>query len=221
MERRKFSREFKLEAVRLVRERGVAVAQAERLLQSLEPHFEEIRIELAALAEMKDSPSGTIRITAGEHPAISVLQPALRKFLLANPDVHVEIIVDYGLTDIVAERYDAGVRLGAQIARDMIAVRISPDITMAVVGAPGYLKRYPAPIRPEDLTAHNCINIRLPTLKACFPGNSKRMGRRSRSGLMDRLSSMTFPCACPQSLMELVSPICPSIRCNHMSTRVG
>ena len=158
--------------------RSVSPTEAgERLLQSLEPRFEEIQGELTALAEMKQTPSGTIRITAGEHPAISVLQPALRKFLLANPDVHVEIIVDYGLTDIVAERYDAGVRLGAQIARDMIAVRISPDIKMAVVGTPGYLARYPAPSRPEDLTAHNCINIRLPTHGNLFPWEFEKDGQ--------------------------------------------
>lgn len=150
--------------------RSVSPTEAgERLLQNLEPRFDEILSELTALSDMKDRPSGTIRITAGEHPAISVLQPILQQFLLANPDVHVEVIVDYGLTDIVAERYDAGVRLGAQIARDMIAVRISPDITMAVVATPEYLERYPAPMRPEDLTAHNCINIRLPTMGNLFP----------------------------------------------------
>ncbi|QYO78385.1 LysR family transcriptional regulator [Devosia salina] len=158
--------------------RSVSPTEAgERLLQTLEPHFEEIQGELTALAEMKDRPSGNIRITAGEHPAISVLQPAMPKFLLANPDVHVEIIVDYGLTDIVAERYDAGVRLGAQIARDMIAVRVGPDITMAVVGTPGYLARYPAPSRPEDLTSHNCINIRLPTLGNLFSWEFEKDGQ--------------------------------------------
>lgn len=149
----------------------------EVLLKELEPRFDEIQEQVAALGDMKDRPSGTIRITAGEHPAISVLQPALRQFMLSNPDVHVEIMVDYGLTDIVAERFDAGVRLGSQIARDMIAVRISPDITMAVVGAPGYLERYPAPLRPEDLTAHNCINIRLPTMGNLFPWEFEKNGQ--------------------------------------------
>jgi len=148
----------------------------ERLLQNLEPRFDDIQNELAALAEMKDTVSGTIRITAGEHPAISVLQPALQKFLLDNPGVSVEIIVDYGLTDIVAERYDAGVRLGAQIARDMIAVRISPDVTMAVVGTPGYFRRLPVPSTPEELTNHNCINIRLPTYGTLFPWEFEKDG---------------------------------------------
>lgn len=157
--------------------RSVSATEAgERLLKSLEPRFEEIQGELAALADMKDRPSGTIRVTAGEHPAVSVLQPALRQFLQDNRDVHVEIVVDYGLTDIVADRYDAGVRLGAQIARDMIAVRISPDIRMAVVGTPEYFTRFPKPLSPEDLTHHNCINIRLPTHGTLFPWEFEKDG---------------------------------------------
>ncbi|MQB12002.1 LysR family transcriptional regulator [Agrobacterium sp. ICMP 6402] len=135
----------------------------ERLLQLAAPRFEEIQAELAALTEMRDKPAGTIRITAGEHAAISVLAPALDKFLPDNPDVKVEITVDYGLTDIVAERYDAGVRLGEQVAKDMIAVKIGPDMSMAVVGAPSYFRQNPWPETPQDLTGHNCIQIRMPT----------------------------------------------------------
>lgn len=158
--------------------RSVSPTEAgERLLTNLEPRFDEIQGELVSLADMKDRPSGTIRITTGEHPALSVLEPALPKFLRDNPDVNVEIIVDYGLTDIVAERYDAGVRLGAQIARGMIAVRISPNITMAVVGAPGYFERFPAPLVPEDLTQHNCINMRLPTYGTLFPWEFEKNGQ--------------------------------------------
>lgn len=138
-------------------------AAGERLLQTAGPRFEEIQAELAALSEMRDKPAGTIRITAGEHAAISVLAPALEKFLPDNPDVNVEITVDYGLTDIVAERYDAGVRLGEQIAKDMIAVKIGPEMRMAVVGAPSYFRQHLWPEAPEDLTAHNCIQIRMPT----------------------------------------------------------
>ncbi len=157
--------------------RSVAPTDAgAQLLKSLEPRFEEIQGEVSALSEMKDQPSGTIRITAGEHPALSVIGSALPKFLRDNPGINVEIIVDYGLTDIVAERYDAGVRLGAQIARDMIAVRISPDIAMAVVGAPDYFARCPAPVTPEDLTQHNCINIRLPTYGTLFPWEFEKDG---------------------------------------------
>jgi DNA-binding transcriptional LysR family regulator len=138
-------------------------AAGERLLQTAGPRFEEIQAELAALTEMRDKPAGTVRITAGEHAAISVLAPALDKFLPDNPDVNVEITVDYGLTDIVAERYDAGVRLGEQLAKDMIAIKIGPEMRMAVVGAPSYLRQHPWPEVPQDLTAHNCIQIRMPT----------------------------------------------------------
>lgn len=138
-------------------------AAGERLLQTAGPRFEEIQAELAALSEMRDKPAGTVRITTGEHAAISVVAPALEKFLPDNPDVKVEITVDYGLTDIVAERYDAGVRLGEQLAKDMIAVKIGPEMRMAVVGAPSYFRQQPWPEVPEDLTAHNCIQIRMPT----------------------------------------------------------
>jgi DNA-binding transcriptional LysR family regulator len=138
-------------------------AAGERLLRTAGPRFEEIQAELTALTEMRDKPAGTVRITAGEHAAISVLAPALDKFLPDNPDVKVEITVDYGLTDIVAERYDAGVRLGEQVAKDMIAVKIGPEMRMAVVGAPSYFRQNPWPEKPEDLTGHNCIQIRMPT----------------------------------------------------------
>jgi DNA-binding transcriptional LysR family regulator len=138
-------------------------AAGERLLRTAAPRFEEIQAELTALTEMRDKPAGTVRITAGEHAAISVLAPALDKFLPDNPDVKVEITVDYGLTDIVAERYDAGVRLGEQVAKDMIAVKIGPEMRMAVVGAPSYFRQNPWPEKPEDLTGHNCIQIRMPT----------------------------------------------------------
>jgi DNA-binding transcriptional LysR family regulator len=138
-------------------------AAGERLLRTAGPRFEEIQAELTALTEMRYKPAGTVRITAGEHAAISVLAPALDKFLPDNPDVKVEITVDYGLTDIVAERYDAGVRLGEQVAKDMIAVKIGPEMRMAVVGAPSYFRQNPWPEKPEDLTGHNCIQIRMPT----------------------------------------------------------
>jgi DNA-binding transcriptional LysR family regulator len=138
-------------------------AAGERLLERLGPHFEQIATELDGLTELRDKPAGTIRITAGEHPAYSVLWPVLAKFLPRYPDIKVEVIVDYGLTDIVAQRYDAGVRLGEQVAKDMIAVRVGPDIRMAVVGAPSYFAEHSAPKKPQELTTHNCINLRLPT----------------------------------------------------------
>ncbi len=149
--------------------RSVAPTEAgERLLNSVGPRFEEIDVELAALSALRDKPAGTIRITAGEHSAQATLWPALARFLPDYPDIKVEIIVDNGLIDIVAERYDAGVRLGEQIAKDMIGVRIGPDMRMAVVGAPSYFAKRRQPRAPQDLTDHACINLRLPTLGGLY-----------------------------------------------------
>lgn len=150
--------------------RSVAPTEAgRRLLDVLAPRFDEITQELEELSRLRDRPAGTIRINAGEHPAMSVLQPALRDLLPDNPGMKVEITVDYGLTDIVAGGYDAGVRLGDQVARDMIAVRIGPDMRVAVVGSPDYFARHPPPRTPQELTAHNCIGMRLPTYGGIFP----------------------------------------------------
>jgi DNA-binding transcriptional LysR family regulator len=158
--------------------RSVAPTEAgERLLKTITSRFEEIESALASLSELREKPAGTIRITAGEHAATSALQPALRKLLPHYPEINIEIIVDYGLTDIVAEGYDAGVRLGEQVAKDMVAVRIGPDLRMAVVGAPSYFKRLPRPKTPQDLAAHNCINIRLPTYGGLFPWDLEKDGR--------------------------------------------
>ena len=144
--------------------RSVSPTQAgERLLQTVGHRFEEIEAELEALSELRDKPAGTIRITATDYAADTILFPRLAKFLPEYPDIKVEIIIDYGLTDIVAQRYDAGVRAGEQVAKDMIAVRIGPDIRMAVVGAPSYFAKRSPPKKPQDLTEHNCINLRLPT----------------------------------------------------------
>lgn len=159
--------------------RSVAPTEAgERLLRTVGPRFDEIDAELSALSALREKPAGTIRITTGEHAAESILWPALAKFLPAYPDIHVEIIVDYGLTDIVAERYDAGVRLGEQVAKDMIAVRIGPDMRMAVVGAPSYFAMHPRPEKPQDLTAHHCINIRLPTHGGLYVWEFEKRGRK-------------------------------------------
>lgn len=158
--------------------RSISPTEAgERLLATITPRFEEIESAIASLNELREKPAGTIRITASEHPALSILQPALGKILPQYPDIKVEIVVDYGLTDIVAERYDAGVRLGEQVAKDMIAVRIGPDIRMAVVGAPSYFARQSIPKTPQDLPAHNCINIRLPTYGGLFPWDLEKDGR--------------------------------------------
>ncbi|TBY04915.1 LysR family transcriptional regulator [Rhizobium laguerreae] len=161
--------------------RSVSPTEAgERLLVSIGPRLDEIESELAALSAFREKPAGTVRINAGEHAADAVLWPALEQLLPHYPDVNVEIIVDYGLTDIVAERYDAGVRLGEQVAKDMIAVRIGPDMRMAVVGAPTYFDSKPTPLTPQDLTDHSCINLRLPTYGSVYAWEFEKNGHEFR-----------------------------------------
>ena len=149
----------------------------ERLLASVGARFEEIEAQLEQLSALRDKPAGTIRITAGEDAANRVLSPALARFLPGYPDITVEVIVDYGFVDIVAERYDAGVRTGEQVAKDMIAVRIGPDLRMAVVGAPSYFEKRPVPKKPQDLTDHACINQRMPTYGSIYAWEFEK-GRR-------------------------------------------
>ncbi|WP_349433317.1 LysR family transcriptional regulator [Pararhizobium sp. A13] len=161
--------------------RSVSLTEAgERLLQTVRPQFEEIDAALSALTELRDKPAGTVRITAGEHAAEKVLWPAVERLLPDYPDIKVEIVVDNGLTDIVAERYDAGVRLGEQVDKDMIAVRIGPEMRMAVVGAPSYFARHPRPLTPQDLTVHACINLRLPTYGGFYAWEFEKDGRELR-----------------------------------------
>jgi DNA-binding transcriptional LysR family regulator len=161
--------------------RSVAPTEAgERLLASVGSRFEEIEAELGALSALREKPAGTIRITAGEHAAYTVLSPALVKLLPSYPDIKVEVSVDYGFTDIVAQRYDAGVRTGEQVAKDMIAVRIGPDMRMAVVGAPSYFEKRPLPKKPQDLTEHNCINLRMPTYGGLYAWEFERGKRELR-----------------------------------------
>jgi DNA-binding transcriptional LysR family regulator len=158
--------------------RGVSPTEAgELLLQSVGPHFDGINAGIAALSGLKDKPSGTVRITADQHAAEDVLWPALDKFLPKFPDIKVEIVIDYGLTDIVAEQYDAGIRIGEVIAKDMIAVPIGPDMRMIVVGTPGYLETHGVPQTPQDLTSHNCINLRLPTYGGLYAWEFEKNGR--------------------------------------------
>jgi DNA-binding transcriptional LysR family regulator len=161
--------------------RSVSPTEAgERLLQTVGPRFEEIEVELAAVRELREKPAGTIRITAMEYASDTILLPKLAKLLREYPDIKVEITIDYGLTDIVAQRYDAGVRSGEQVAKDMIAVRIGPDMRMAVVGAPSYLKKRSEPKTPQDLLGHNCINLRLPTHGALYAWEFEKGGRELR-----------------------------------------
>ena len=144
--------------------RSVSTTEAgQRLFQSIGPHFDGIEAGLAALSELRDKPAGNLRITSVEHASKSILAPALAKLLPRYPDISVEIINDYGLADIVADRFDAGIRLGEQVAQDMIAVRIGADFKQCVVGAPAYFKKRGKPVTPHDLTEHQCIALRLPT----------------------------------------------------------
>jgi DNA-binding transcriptional LysR family regulator len=173
--------------------RSVSPTEAgERLLRTVGPQFEEIEAGLAALNELREKPAGTIRITAGEHAANVVLWPALARFLPDYPDIKVELIVDYGLTDIVAERYDAGVRLGEQVAKDMIAVRIGPDMRMAVVGSPAYFAKRKQPLTPQDLTNHDCINLRLPTYGGLYVWEFENGGHELKVRVDGQLVFNTF-----------------------------
>lgn len=158
--------------------RAVAPTEAgERLLNSIGPRLDEIDSELAAVTALSGKPAGTIRITTGEHAATTILWPKLRELLPGYPDISVEVIVDYGLTDIVAERYDAGIRLGEHLAKDMIAVRIGPELRLVVVGSPAYFAGHPAPLTPHDLVAHRCINLRLPTYGGLYAWEFEKDGQ--------------------------------------------
>ena len=161
--------------------RSVAPTEAgERLLRAAGPRLEEIEAEMAALSELRDRPAGTIRITAHDHAVRAVLWPALENLLADYPDIKVEIVIDYGLTDIVADRFDAGVRTGEMVAKDMIAVLIGPDMRSAVVGAPSYFAKRARPKTPQDLTTHACINLRLPTHGELYAWEFEKGGRELR-----------------------------------------
>jgi DNA-binding transcriptional LysR family regulator len=158
--------------------RRVALTTAgEELAEVLAPALAGIEARLVALREHRDAPAGTLRLTAGRHAAETVVWPALARLGRAFPDVKVELFVDSALTDIVGEQFDAGVRLGEQVAKDMIAVRIGPDLRMVVVGAPDYLARHGVPETPHELTRHRCINIRLPTAGGLYAWEFENAGR--------------------------------------------
>jgi DNA-binding transcriptional LysR family regulator len=158
--------------------RRVAPTEAgERLLRTAGPRLDEIDAELAALSALRERPSGTIRITAHDHALRSVLWPVIATLLPDYPDIRVEVAIESRLTDIVAERFDAGVRAGEMVAQDMVAVRIGPDLRMAVVGAPSYFAGRPRPDVPQDLTAHACINLRLPTQGGLYAWEFGKDGR--------------------------------------------
>jgi DNA-binding transcriptional LysR family regulator len=158
--------------------RSVAPTQAgERLLKTIAPRFEEMDAELAALSALRERPAGTIRITSTEYAADAILTPALKKILPKYPDIKLEVVFDYGLSNIVAQQYDAGIRPGELVDRDMIAVRVGPDMRMAVVGAPSYFAARKKPRTPQELTGHNCINLRLPTHGGLYAWEFEKGGR--------------------------------------------
>ena len=169
--------------------RSVSATDAgERLLQTVAPRLEEIEAELAELSELRDKPAGLIRITTAEHAADSVLWPRLSSFLADYPDIKVEINVDYGMTDIVAQRFHAGVRLGDQVEKDMVAVRIGPDLRIMVVGAPSYFADKSIPGTPQDLASHNCINLRLPTHDSFLAWEFENKGHVLRANVKGQLA---------------------------------
>ena len=158
--------------------RSVAPTQAgERLLAGIGPRFDEIEAELAALSELRDKPAGTIRITTGVDAARTILWPALAQLLPDYPDIQVEISVNPGFVDIVAERFDAGIRLGETVAQDMVAVRIGRDLRLAAVGTPQYFRDRQPPLTPHDLAQHNCVNLRFPTLGGLYAWEFEKDGR--------------------------------------------
>lgn len=168
--------------------RSVSPTEAgERLLHKVAPRFEEIEAELTALSELRDKPAGNIRITAGDHAISTILWPKLSPLLAEYPDIGIELSIDYGLTNIVAQRFDAGVRFGERLEKDMIAVPIGPDARMLVVGAPAYFARHPKPQTPRDLIGHNCIHMRMPTYGGLYVWEFEQDGRELNVNVQGQL----------------------------------
>lgn len=165
----------------------------EKLLTSMEPHLQQMQAELVNITQQRDKPSGNIRITTVESAANFILWPKLDSFLKAYPDIHIEISINYGLVDIVSERFDAGIRLGEQIAKDMIAVRVGPNISMAAVASPDYFENKPQPQKPQDLLTHNCINMRMPTSGGLYAWEFEEKGREIRIRVDGQLVFNSMP----------------------------
>ncbi|ATV42067.1 MULTISPECIES: LysR family transcriptional regulator [Pectobacterium] len=181
--------------------RSVAPTQAgEQLLNTLRPAFADIDARLTKLSELREKPSGTIRITTSLHAAQKVLWPAIARLLPDYPDLKIECSIDAALTDIVTDRFDAGIRLGEEVDKDMIALRISPDLRMVVVGAPAYFKSHPVPETPHDLTGHDCINVRLPTSGGLytweFAEDARQLNVRVDGSLVFNDMSMVIKACC-------------------------
>jgi DNA-binding transcriptional LysR family regulator len=169
--------------------RSVAPTEAgDRLLRSIEPRFAQIEGSLLALTELRDKPSGIVRITSTQHAAETVLWPRLSTLMREYPDITVELVTDEGLTDIVSERFDAGVRVGEFVEKDMIAVRIGPEMRQAIVGTPAYFEMHPVPKRPEDLVNHRCINLRRVTRGGNFPWEFEKRGREINARVAGQLA---------------------------------
>ncbi|MGH9645014.1 MAG: LysR family transcriptional regulator [Terriglobales bacterium] len=219
--------------------RSVAPTEAgEKLLETLRPAFNDIDARLAALSELREKPAGTIRITTSQHAAETLLWPAASKLLRKHPDIKLEVSVDAALTDIVSSRFDAGIRLGEQVAKDMVAVRIGPDLRMAVVGAPSYFASKSVPKTPQELTRHSCINIRLPTAGGLYVWEFEKADRELRirvdgplvfntTGLVLKAATEGFGLACvmedqvdrlvsKRSLVRVLEEWCPPFAGYHL-----
>jgi DNA-binding transcriptional LysR family regulator len=174
--------------------RGVSLTEAgERLLDRIGPYYDGIDAELAALGELREKPAGTLRISTHDHAANTIIWPKLSKLLPDYPELTVEVLINYAFIDIVAERFDAGVRLGDQVAKDMIAVRIGPDIRMAVVGSPAYLAGKALPQSPRDLPGHSCINLRLPTHGGLYDWEFAKDGEHLQAQVLGQAVFNTTP----------------------------
>lgn len=171
---------------RTTRSVGLTEAGAQ-LLETLSPALGEIRARLDELGRLRERPAGTVRITCSQHAAQTLLWPAIDAVMARYPEIHVELSVDGSLTNIVTDRFDAGIRLGEQVERDMIAVRIGPDLRMLVVGSPAYLARHPAPSTPRDLTNHDCINMRMATKGDLYAWEFEKDGHALRVRVDGRL----------------------------------
>jgi len=169
--------------------RSVAPTEAgERLMREIGPHLEGVAEALAAVSRLRETPAGTVRINASEHAANSVLYPVIARLARAYPEIAIELRIDNAFVDIVAERFDAGVRIGEQIEKDMVAVRIGPDMRMAIVATPDYFARHPPPRTPRDLTRHDCINVRLPLSGGALPWEFEKGGREISVRVEGRLT---------------------------------
>ncbi|EQU45569.1 LysR family transcriptional regulator [Escherichia coli] len=174
--------------------RSVAPTEAgERIIACLEPRIDELEQELESLIQLNGMPSGNIRLSAGEHAARSLVWPKLKPFLREYPEINVELVVDNGFVDIVEGRFDAGIRLGENVDKDMVAVRIGPDMRMAVVGAPAYFAANPAPETPHELQNHRCINMRLPTAGGLYHWEFEREGKPLRVKVDGQLTCSPLP----------------------------